>query len=480
MQTSQHWRAELEEAQALQELQRHGDCVAKLRTLLRRCGDDFLCRALTLDALGRALLSLGQTAEAVPALEESLALMRETAGEDAPLTVGVMQHLAQTWLEWGDLRKSAALCREAVRRCERAFGPTSLRLAQALMQLSAVCYRQKLLDEARMCLQRAMAIWEAQRPLPPELALCCNNLGRILEEQGRIAEGIAQHRRAVALRRDLLGDRHADTAFSLGNLGVALASGGQWDEAAHTLEAAVACYARMGMYDCADVRCLKENLVLCRRALGQNGAPRMHGETAAHGARPKAPAVSAPPSSTEADAREELLREIIERELAMFLATPNDGGVAACQERPDSFRIMRRMAHEGLGDATLASYVEDLRRAARQGRNFMVEKYARMDNLLPPLSESPLLDEIVDAEAAFSREAAARYPRIIRPGGQERFRAYLRCELETLSPATLERYAADMRRARLEGRNPAIDRYECLARLLGRGSLAVMEGSAHA
>ncbi|MDE6735015.1 MAG: DUF4125 family protein, partial [Desulfovibrio sp.] len=31
--------------------------------------------------------------------------------------------------------------------------------------------------------------------------------------------------------------------------------------------------------------------------------------------------------------REALLGEIIERELAMFLATPNEGGTADCQQR---------------------------------------------------------------------------------------------------------------------------------------------------
>ena len=60
------------------------------------------------------------------------------------------------------------------------------------------------------------------------------------------AEGIALHRQAVALRTRLLGD-HEDTAFSLGNLGVALASGGEWQEAAATLEQAVAMYEKLGL-----------------------------------------------------------------------------------------------------------------------------------------------------------------------------------------------------------------------------------------
>ena len=174
---------------------------------------------------------------------------------------------------------------------------------------------------------------------------------------------------------------------------------------------------------------------------------------------------------TEAQGRESLLREIIDRELAMFLATPNEGGISACQQRPETFRVMRRMAHEVHDDATLASYLDDLRRAEEEGRNFMLEKYARMDERMPPLTQSPLPEEIADAEAAFLEEAARRFPHAIKRNGSDMFRRYLRCELETLSPATLELYAGEIRRARREGRNLVLERHRWLARLLGKGSL---------
>lgn len=178
--------------------------------------------------------------------------------------------------------------------------------------------------------------------------------------------------------------------------------------------------------------------------------------------------------------RNAALYEIIERELVMFQAVNNEGGTADCQQRPETFRVMRRMTHDVHDDEVLASYLEDLRRADAEGRNFMVEKYARMDDRLPPLSASPLLDEIADAEAAFLEEACAQYPHVIKSNGRGIFRRYLRCELETLSPATLELYAREVRRARAEGRNLAVARHECLCRLLGRGSLAEREAAARA
>ena len=50
--------------------------------------------------------------------------------------------------------------------------------------------------------------------------------------------------------------------------------------------------------------------------------------------------------------------------------------------------MMRRMNHCTHDTATLESYLDDLKNAAAEGRNFMIEKYARLDNRLPPLSHN--------------------------------------------------------------------------------------------
>ena len=309
---------------------------------------------------------------------------------------------------------------------------------------------------------RAMQIWQAQPEPSPRLGTCLNNLGRIEEEKGNHAQGIALHREAVALRRSLLGQCHEDTAFSLGNLGVALAASGQWHEAADILESALACYARLGRYKCPEAEGYRKNLAVCRKALGQN-SPSMVDKT-----------------GQKTAGRATLLREIIEKELDMFLATPNQGGTASCQQNPQGFRIMRHMNLSVLSDTTLAHYLDGLRSAAAQGRNVMVEKYARMDSLIPPLQANPLIDEIVCAETAFIQAASARFPHVIRHGGTSAFQNYLRCEAETYSPATLESYAADLRRAKHQGRNPAVERFRCLADLLGKASLEAFEQEAGA
>lgn len=173
--------------------------------------------------------------------------------------------------------------------------------------------------------------------------------------------------------------------------------------------------------------------------------------------------------------REEILNEIVERELAMFLATPNEGGTADCQQRPDTFRLMRQMAHSAHTDSFLQSYLEDLRAAEKNRRNFMIEKYALMDGRIPPLSTNPLLDVIADAETEFIEEAAKLYPQTIKRNGSDIFRRYLRSELQTLSQRSLETYANEIAAAKAAGRNPVVERYDWLARKLGKKPLIAPE-----
>ena len=178
--------------------------------------------------------------------------------------------------------------------------------------------------------------------------------------------------------------------------------------------------------------------------------------------------------------RDNLIGDIIERELEMFLAVKNRGGTSQCQERPESFRLMREISHAVLSDAFLESYLGDLKAAAEQGRNFMTEKYALMEGLIPSLNDSPVIRDIVVAESEWRKEVAAQFPRCIHPEGHQGFCLYLGCELQTYSPATLEAYCACVEAAQREHRNLVRDRYELLMRKLGHESLAACEaGLAH-
>lgn len=266
----QDWQHRLKDI-AVQAKEHPAGAEMALRDLLRREEGNDLCAALAHDMLGRVLFALKRVKEALEALELSVTLMRRAKGDGSPMTCLAMQNLAHIYMALGNLDKSIALGRQALDGLVATCGEGHGLVAGAMLHLSAAYYSRRDFDEAERLLRGAKEIWEAVTPVPPELGTCLNNLGRIEEERGNFAEGIALHRQAVALRTSLLGD-HEDTAFSLGNLGVALASNGDWQEAAKTLEKAVAMYEKLGLGQSELAEGYRGNLEVCRKKLAETGA----------------------------------------------------------------------------------------------------------------------------------------------------------------------------------------------------------------
>ncbi len=170
-------------------------------------------------------------------------------------------------------------------------------------------------------------------------------------------------------------------------------------------------------------------------------------------------------SSKKNEDRQKLLDEIIKLELDMFVQVRTNEP-SLCQERPDTFKAMRRMTHIVLSTNTLQSYLIDLQKAKPDGRNLLTEKYARMDGRIPPLKENRLIGDIVKIEKAWMRELSEKYPYSFNTGPGN-FEIYLSSELETYSDETLKLYFADIDRAVKEGRNLAEERFAELSRQLG-------------
>ena len=181
--------------------------------------------------------------------------------------------------------------------------------------------------------------------------------------------------------------------------------------------------------------------------------------------------------TTEERERKEILDAIIELELDMFQRV-RTSEPSACQERPEAFRAMRRMTHGVLSTETLESYLEDLKEAKAEERNLLTEKYARMQDLIPPLKFNPAIEDIVKIEARWTKELSQKYPHAFK--GEPGFELYLHSELETYSDRTLELYFGDVSKAEGEGRNLAEEGYTMLFQEIGLGSIAEAEEKAKA
>ena len=170
--------------------------------------------------------------------------------------------------------------------------------------------------------------------------------------------------------------------------------------------------------------------------------------------------------------REELIRQIVAIELDMFVNVKS-AEPAACQQMPRTFKAMRSMSHSAWSLETLSSYLQDLQIAVKAGRNLITEKYARMDNLIPPLNQNPVIQTIVAIESDWIRELHEQYPLSVKYDG--RFAVYALAELETYSDTTLALYYRDVQCAQQAGINLAEIRYEHLYLSLGYHSLDEVE-----
>lgn len=173
--------------------------------------------------------------------------------------------------------------------------------------------------------------------------------------------------------------------------------------------------------------------------------------------------------ANEKRSREELVKSIIEIELDMFERV-RTAEPSLCKDRPETFKVMRGITHSVLSPETLESYLEDLHEAKSEGRNFITEKYARMDNRIPLLKDNHIIVEIVRIEECWMKELSGKYPHTFKGGLG--FKIYLSCELETYSDKTLQLYFEDVSKAEKEERNLAEERYTVLFQQAGYSSIA--------
>jgi hypothetical protein len=173
--------------------------------------------------------------------------------------------------------------------------------------------------------------------------------------------------------------------------------------------------------------------------------------------------------------KEKLVQRILEIEVDMFRRV-RTGEEPSCRAFMEDMKLHRRGQFSSWSGETCASYLADLERALAEGQNLMTMKYARMDNLIEPLSTNPLIHRIRDRYVAWQGEVHRDCPNTMRRGRDlQDFANYLGCELETYSDTTLHLLWYDVEAATRDGRNLAREVYESLARQSGYDTLEDME-----
>ena len=181
-------------------------------------------------------------------------------------------------------------------------------------------------------------------------------------------------------------------------------------------------------------------------------------------------------------AHQVFVKQIVELEWAMFIRVKSDRP-APCQNAPENFKTIRESIFDIWTDEMLGSYLNDLIIANEQGRNLMTEKYARMDNLVDPLSTNPVIEKIVAIECKWQQEIQNNYPALYEQccrrtdptGDGSDFSVYLQSELETYSDHTLGLYYDNVKNADDSLKNLAMDALHRLVQKSGYKDLTHAE-----
>lgn len=173
----------------------------------------------------------------------------------------------------------------------------------------------------------------------------------------------------------------------------------------------------------------------------------------------------------------ELIEQIVKAEWEMFQKVQNQGGRASCQDDWPTFEIMRTSQFKAWDASSCISYMSDLINAEGNGRNLLMEKYARMMqytapkeyakivDALPAISEEQAMaiEIIAQIHVQWEREFAAKCPKLVQAGrpiamseerpGQTSAETYLRGELATYSEETVACYMQHVMKLKEQGKN---------------------------
>lgn len=218
-----------------------------------------------LDSIGRECAQDGHIKAGIQIYERIVVLLSSEQKADgrSRQLLGALLNLGRFYTLDREYTKAERKLGIAAQLALSQFGEQSSQFAECLFLQSEPAYREKNYSQAGQLLSKAASIWEkAERP-PVKLGACYNNLGRIYEEMGILDEGIYWHKRAVELRRTL--PIRDDLAFSLGNLGIALAMAGKLTAAIHALEESLDTYAQTGHDKSQDAVAFRMNLETLKR-----------------------------------------------------------------------------------------------------------------------------------------------------------------------------------------------------------------------
>lgn len=192
---------------------------------------------LTLSEMTNTLWLAGKRSLAKYTGERAVAGLKQRLGPEDPLTLKAMFHLARNYLHLGEVEKCHALLLWVLRRQKRFFGndhPDTLMTRNELGIL--LCASKRHLASAQRLVENVL---QARRDIFGEehayTLWSVNDLSKIYTEVDRVDDAVALLESIVPVVKRTLGEDHVGMSMTKGNLGKAYFMLERWEDASACL-----------------------------------------------------------------------------------------------------------------------------------------------------------------------------------------------------------------------------------------------------
>lgn len=194
--------------------------------------------ARTLQALGKVVDRLGHLREALPLMQEAVAMQRTLWGtQPYPDYADAINDLGLLQLEQGDYRQSEQLFRESIAMKRRLLGDKHPEIATGLNNLGLVLDDDGNLSGAEAAYREALAMEKALLgEVHPAVANTLNNLAYVQYEKGEVSGALATERESLAIYRQLFPGDNPKVAGILNTMGFWLFETGRYGTAQRDIE----------------------------------------------------------------------------------------------------------------------------------------------------------------------------------------------------------------------------------------------------
>jgi CHAT domain-containing protein/Tfp pilus assembly protein PilF len=214
------------------------EALAVHRELL---GEGHPLYALSLTQLGRIHISQGEHARARALYWEALSIYAKSLGESYPGCVPCLMYLADLHATLGEYGKARSLAERALDLRKRAVGENHPSYALTLNVLAVVSEGSGDYAGARDAYERSLRILKATwGERHPGYANALEGLAQMYLRLGKYAQARDLAEKVLALRKETLGEAHRAYATGLYNLGKVYANLGEHTKARASLEQALA------------------------------------------------------------------------------------------------------------------------------------------------------------------------------------------------------------------------------------------------